>query len=132
MQLQSRRFFVPADRQELRLDSPRFRAMCEAVLSSGSQIRFQARGLSMQPNILDGDTVLVASAGKTDLQRGDIVLSHSADGFRVHRLISPQAVGGLLTRGDAGQENDPEPQILVGRVITIERNNRKISLTAPR
>jgi uncharacterized repeat protein (TIGR01451 family) len=122
---------VPADRHELSLDSPRFRAMCEAVLSSGSHIRFQARGLSMQPNILDGDTVVVAPARKTDLQRGDIVLSHSADGFRVHRFISPHANGGILTRGDAGQENDLEPQHLTGRVIAVERNNRQVFLNTP-
>jgi uncharacterized repeat protein (TIGR01451 family) len=122
---------VSQSKPALWTDSPRFRVMCEAVLAEGSQARFRVRGMSMQPNLLDGDTVVVAPAKKTDLRRGDIVLSHSRDGLRVHRFISVHANGGIVTRGDAGQENDPEPQNLAGRVIAIERNGKRITLSQP-
>ena len=122
---------MPHSKTELWSDSPRFRVMCEAVLSEGSQVRFRVRGMSMQPNLLDGDAVVVAPAQKSELRRGDIVFSQSRDGLRVHRFVSAQATGEIVTRGDAGQENDPEPQQLAGRVIAIERNGQRISLTRP-
>src|SRR5580693_3536765 len=120
-----RRFFVPQSKTELWTDSPRFRAMCEAVLAEGAQVRFRVSGMSMQPNLLDGDTVVVAPARENELRRGDVVLTEGKDGLRVHRFISEDAAGGIVTRGDAGQENDPEPQKLAGRVVAIERNGRK-------
>ena len=116
---------------ELWTDSPRFRAMCEAVLAEGAQVRFRVSGMSMQPNLLDGDTVVVAPARENELRRGDVVLTEGKDGLRVHRFISSDTTGGIVTRGDAGQENDPEPQKLAGRVVTIERGGRKISTTQP-
>jgi uncharacterized repeat protein (TIGR01451 family) len=105
--------------------------MCEAVLAQGTQVRFRVSGMSMQPNLLDGDTVVVAPAQKNELRRGDVVLTEGNDGLRVHRFISEDEAGGIVTRGDAGQENDPEPQKLAGRVVAIERNGRKISVTQP-
>ena len=59
--MQWRPFFVPRNDTIWR-DSPRFRAMCEALLSSGHRVRFQVRGLSMQPNLRDGDAVVVERA----------------------------------------------------------------------
>jgi uncharacterized repeat protein (TIGR01451 family) len=131
MEARSRRFSVPHSQPELWTDSPRFRAMCEAVLSEGAEVRFRVRGMSMQPNLLDGEMVVVAPATKTELRRGEVVLSHSPDGLRVHRLVSIDSASGIVTRGDAGQENDPEAQKLLGRVIAIDRNGRRISMTQP-
>ena len=94
---------MPQSKPELWTDSPRFRAMCEAVLAQGAQVRFHVSGMSMQPNLLDGDTVVVAPAQRADLRRGDIVLTQSSEGLRVHRFISADVSGGIVTRGDAGQ-----------------------------
>src|SRR5262249_16620562 len=104
---------------QLWTDSPRFRAMCEAVLGSGNQVRFHVRGQSMQPNLLDGDVVVVEPARQSDVRRGDIILSHDQNSLRVHRLVSENSVNSLTTRGDSGLENDPDPQTLLGRVIAI-------------
>jgi len=120
---------VPRNDALLWTDSPRFRAICETVLASGSQVRFHVRGLSMQPNLRDGDAVIVARVAQTELQRGDIVLSQDRDGLRVHRLVEANSSDALVTRGDTGLENDVAPQRLVGRVISIERNGIQISAT---
>lgn len=108
-------------------DSPRFRSMCEAVLRSGNHVRFHVRGASMQPNLLEGDAVVVAPACQSDLRRGDILLSHDRHSLRVHRLVSESSVNTLVTRGDTGLGNDLDPQTLMGRVVAIERHGRTIA-----
>ena len=69
---------MPHSAPELWTDSPRFRAMCEAVLAAGSRVRFHVRGMSMQPNLLDGDQVVVVPASSNkELRKGEIVLVES-------------------------------------------------------
>jgi uncharacterized repeat protein (TIGR01451 family) len=113
-------------------DSRQFAVVCEAALDDGLRVRFRADGRSMQPNILDGDTVIVApiSAGKP--RRGDIALTKCDRGFVLHRVIGwDKATGALITRGDAGQENDAPAGKLLGKVIAIEREGRVISFERP-
>lgn len=114
---------MPPEPIQLRSDSPRFRAMCEAVLAAGHRIRFRAEGASMQPNIQSGDLLVVAPASIPQVRRGDIVLSQNADGLRAHRIVRiDRSTGSIVTRGDAGLENDP-PAKIVGRVETIQRRD---------
>jgi len=110
----------------LQTDSPRFLAMCEAVLAAGSHVRFHVRGLSMQPNLLDGDKVVLAPASTKELRKGEIVLTQSADGLRVHRIVDAEASDRIVTRGDAGQESDLAADKVIGRVIEIERGGKTI------
>ncbi len=113
-------------------DSRQFAVVCEAALDGGLRVRFRADGRSMQPNVLDGDTVVVApiSAGKP--KRGDIALTRGDAGFVLHRVIGwDSATGSIVTRGDAGQQNDAPAAKLLGKVIAIERGGKKISVTAP-
>ncbi len=113
-------------------DSRKFAVVCEAALDDGLRVRFRADGRSMQPNVLDGDTVVVApiSAGKP--RRGDIALTKGDRGFVLHRVIAwDQSTGALVTRGDAGQQNDEPAGKLLGRAIAIEREGRVISLERP-
>ena len=86
----------------------------------------------MQPNVRHGDLVEVAPIFVGEPERGDIVLARSRAGFRLHRVVGRDAeTGKIVTRGDAGQQNDDPPEIVLGRVISIERNRRKISLETP-
>ncbi len=113
-------------------DSLQFAVVCEAALDDGVRIRFRADGRSMQPNVLDGDTVVVApiSAGKP--KRGDIALTRNDRGFVLHRVIGwDLATGAIITRGDAGQQNDAPGAKLLGKVIAIERGGKTISMTSP-
>jgi len=113
-------------------DSCKFAVVCEAALGESLRVRFRANGQSMQPNVLDGDTVVVApisTAGKVAI--GDIALTRGEDGFVLHRVAAIDPVtGAIVTRGDAGQQNDPGNAKLLGKAVAIEREGRTISLTA--
>jgi uncharacterized repeat protein (TIGR01451 family) len=112
---------VPKHRAIEKHDSAQFAALCDALLRQGVKVRFRARGESMQPNILNDDAIVVAPADPTDLRPGEVVLIHCADGFRVHRVLQEAAAtGDIVTRGDASQENDPAPDLVLGKVIVIE------------
>ena len=111
-------------------DSRQFAVVCEAVLSESLRVRFRANGESMQPNVLDGDTIVVAPLSAGAPKRGDIALTRGEQGFILHRVIGLDPVtGGILTRGDAGQQNDPRAGKVLGKVIAIERDGKTISLT---
>ena len=113
----------------VRRNSAQFGDVSAALLQLGLKVRFRAHGRSMQPNILNDDAVIVAPARCNDLHRGDVVLAHGSDGFRVHRVLRKgHEEGEIVTRGDAGQENDAVASSVLGRVIAIERGGRMISV----
>ncbi len=113
-------------------NSAQFAAVCEALLERGAKVRFRAHGRSMQPNILDNDALTIAPVQQKDLRRGDVALTHGRDGFRAHRVYNRNsAARNVITRGDSGQENDPATQTILGKVVAIERNGRKASITTP-
>jgi len=112
-------------------NSAQFAAVCEALLRRGANVRFRAHGQSMQPNVLENDAVIVAPAEQT-LERGDVALTYGKDGFRVHRVrFTDGSAGEIVTRGDAGQENDAAVNVVLGKVVAIERNGQKISMERP-
>ncbi|HKV25381.1 MAG TPA: C25 family cysteine peptidase [Candidatus Acidoferrum sp.] len=111
-------------------NSKQFGEVCGALLDRGLTVRFRANGLSMRPNILNEDGVLVAPASVENSGRGDVLLTQGADGFRVHRVVSRCAGEEVITRADSGEENDPAARVL-GRVIAIERNGRMLSMNFP-
>src|SRR5271165_2634199 len=90
-------------------DSKLFEEVIRELLEQGMSARFQARGSSMSPAIRDGEVVEVTPVMVTKLRKDDIVLAKSNCGFRLHRivLVDP-AKDVFVTRGDCGQENDPE------------------------
>ena len=113
-------------------DSAQFAAVCEALLERGVNVRFRAQGQSMKPNILDDDAVIVAPVKQEELRRGDVALTHGEDGFRAHRVHDClSSAGNVITRGDAGQEDDPSTQTILGKVVAIERDGQKTSITTP-
>jgi len=119
---------VPERKTTEKRNSAQFAAVCEALLERGAHVRFRASGLSMQPNILHGDAVVVARARSSDLHQGDVALTRGMDGFRVHRVSrGPRSGECVITRGDAGQQNDPAPSSVLGKVIEVERGGRVIS-----
>lgn len=116
----------------VRRDSAQFAAACQALLQAGAKIRFRANGRSMRPNILDNDAVIVASCGLEDLHTGDVALTRSSDGFRVHRVSAtdPRSCS-VITRSDAGQEDDPATGSVLGKVVALERRGSLHSLDYP-
>jgi uncharacterized repeat protein (TIGR01451 family) len=110
-----------------RKDSRAFSALCEEVLKRGLNVRFQASGRSMLPNISDGDALIVAPPIAAGARRGQIAFTHGPDGLRAHRVVSQTSAGKVITRGDAGLANDRGEHVIVGKVISIERGRKSAS-----
>ncbi|MGR6967497.1 signal peptidase I [Geodermatophilus sp. URMC 61] len=67
---------------------------------------------SMEPRLSPGDVVLTRPVLPQDLQPGQVLLfpdPEGADRLVLHRLVSFDARGDLVTRGDANQSNDTTP-----------------------
>jgi signal peptidase I len=86
-------------------------------------------GMSMYPVLRDSDLLLIKPYDKQRIRVGDIVLFRSAEGgiLLVHRVVdvSPR---GVRTRGDYGQEIDPDyvqPEEIRGKVVALWRNGKK-------
>jgi uncharacterized repeat protein (TIGR01451 family) len=119
---------VPERKTTEKRNSAQFAAVCEALLERGAHVRFRASGQSMQPNILHGDAVVVAHVESSDLHPGDVALTRGMDGFRVHRVSRGHRSGEcVITRGDAGRENDAALSAVLGKVIEVEHGGRVIS-----
>ena len=103
-------------------NSSQFGEVSATLLQLGLKVRFRANGLSMRPNILNNDVVVVAPVETWQLRRGDVALTRGSDGFRAHRISGASAEGGIVTRADAGQENDAPTDFVLGKVIAVERN----------
>jgi len=91
-----------------------------SFLREGKTVRFVANGLSMQPVINDGETIVVEPVVK--LRRGEIYVYEKGDGIIVHRLI--RIDGDRLTfRGERAIDNDPPVarDRVIGRVVTVKR-----------
>jgi hypothetical protein len=95
---------------ELVIGSGDFQALAADILRSGSVLRFRARGISMDPSIVDGDVVEVRRVHSGQVRVGDVILARSA-GQRlvVHRVVARTGDAHsptLTTQGDALQHPD--------------------------
>jgi signal peptidase I len=119
------------------LNHPQFLAIAREILVSGHSLQFRARGGSMRPLIRDGDLLEIAPLQPNQLSRGDILLyQHSSSQLLVHRLVGIEKTGQqtrLLMQGDAVVHTDgwSTSEQVLGRVVSIHRANRKISLKQP-
>src|SRR5690349_5839358 len=103
---------------EPRNESATFAQLTHAFIESGQAFRFQAQGRSMTPTILDGEVVHVEPLGNSRVWTGDIVLYQKHGQFKAHRVVRRRGEF-LITRGDAGIENDDPVCVaeIVGRVV---------------
>lgn len=111
-----------------------FNELCTDLLNQGQAVRFAASGTSMRPTIRNGEIITVEPAEPESVKRGDIVFCAHGKGFVAHRLVRYHLVEGcppqFVLRGDATcrhEEMCDAPQIL-GRVIAVERGNRRLAL----
>src|SRR5580658_6798432 len=115
-----------------RRDTAQFAMLCEEVLQRGLRVRFLAHGLSMQPNVLNGDAVIAEPVVAQELRRGDIALTLGQHGVLLHRVIKiDSATHRIVTRGDAGKQNDTPAELVLGRAVCLERDGKIISLQTP-
>jgi len=88
---------MPVREVQHRKDSRLFAQLCSTLLRKGHSVQFSVHGESMRPNILDGDSVLVAPTATRDLRQGDIALVENPDGLRLHRVVSFPSSGTVIT-----------------------------------
>jgi hypothetical protein len=102
---------------------------------AGAQHWFAVEGQSMTPLLREGDSVLV-SHGREGVQRGSVVLFRQKGKLVAHRVlrITRDSEGSTLTtKGDSLRSIDaPVPaDNIVGRVVAIKRQERKLRLDSP-
>jgi hypothetical protein len=114
--------------------------LAEEVVRTFGEVRLRVFGTSMVPAMLPGDVVTIRLAGLEEISAGEVVLFAQNGRLFVHRVVSQKAISSagktadayLVTRGDRLQHEDPPVSSLelLGRVISLERDNRKIELEA--
>src|SRR5882724_6215301 len=114
---------TPSTWETQRQGPPTFAVVVRDLLRAGTAVRFPAPGLSMLPEIQDGDVLHVAPVRADELRCGEIVLVDDGIKLRAHRLIvSDTRADKFVTQGDASQEPDApvRAQQILGRVIAKE------------
>lgn len=119
---------MPTRDASVRKDSHLFLELCEALLRRGHPVQFTVHGQSMQPNLLDGDTVLVEPVAPGQLRLGDVALMQTSQGICVHR-VNHVSDSKFTTRGDAGLENDAHAFRVFGRIVSRSRDSRTQSFS---
>ncbi len=86
-------------------------------------------GSSMNPTLMSGDRLHTVPCDWQEIRRGDVIvfISPTDESKVVHRVVSVDA-NGIGTRGDNCNCIDPwvlSPDQIVGRVISVQRGNRR-------
>jgi signal peptidase I len=113
-------------------------ALVEEVVRSIGEVRLRVLGTSMAPAMLPGDLVSIRRASLNEISVGEVVLFLQNGRMFVHRVVGKSEISAagnpaehcLITRGDRLRHDDPpvSPRELLGRVVTIERDNRAIEV----
>jgi phage repressor protein C with HTH and peptisase S24 domain len=71
----------------------------ESLRKSGN-LRFRVQGTSMLPTIRPGTCVKIREAAADQIVKGDIVLTKTSAGLRLHRVVEIRRGPLFVTRGD--------------------------------
>jgi signal peptidase I len=108
------------------------------VVRTHGEVRLRVFGTSMAPAMLPGDLVTIRRATLGEVSTGDVVLFLQNGRFFVHRVVGAEMNRApdrsldarLITRGDRLRHDDApvDPKELLGRVVSLERDRRKVEL----
>ena len=89
-------------------------------------------GPSMNPTLRAGDGLRVLPYGNKRIRPGDVVVFQDPETKRhvVHRIITIDSAG-ARARGDNNSRIDPwilKPEDIIGRVISVKRDNRRVTI----
>ena len=114
------------------------KALVEDVVRSFGTVRLRLLGTSMVPAMLPGDLVSIRRASLDEISVGEVVLFLQNGRLFIHRVVGGNHVSAagnteepcLITRGDRLRHDDPpvSSRELLGRVVSIERDDRNIEL----
>ena len=116
------------------MPNSQFFALAKQLLREGKKIEIPVKGGSMRPFLFDGETVVVAPVGvDCPLRKCDIILAETSTGqVMMHRIreISP---AGIRMKGDGNlyQSELVRPEDVMGRVLSVVRHGKTISLYTP-
>ena len=120
--------------EKVQVPNSQFFALAKQLLREGKKIEIPVKGGSMRPFLFDGETVVVAPVGvDCPLRRCDIILAETSTGqVMMHRIreISP---AGIRMKGDGNlyQSELVRPEDVMGRVLSVVRHGKTISLYTP-
>jgi len=107
------------------------------VLAKRGRIALRVHGTSMLPWVRPGDVALIRKADAGAVRFGDVALFLHGEHLLVHRIVRKS--GGFdgekfLTKGDAHPNADSllGKEQLLGRVVRIFRDGKRIDMEAPR
>jgi Peptidase S24-like len=108
-----------------------------SALKRRGRISLRVHGTSMQPWMRPKDIALIRKIAIENVRCGDVVLFRRENHLLVHRIIEKRGTldsAQLFSKGDAHPASDGvvQAQELLGRVVRIYRNGRRIDLDAPR
>lgn len=108
-----------------------FAEMVCDVLGIGCCVRFRAQGWSMTPTIKEAEKITVKPATPSEVRVGDIVLYRKGGKLTAHRVMTTDSRR-FIVRGDALRNSDPpvEAAQILGKVVSVERRGRHVSLTS--
>jgi hypothetical protein len=107
------------------------------ALKRRGRISLRVHGTSMQPWVRPEDIALIRQISIENVRCGDVVLFRREHQLFVHRIVEKRGslnATQLFSKGDAHPTSDGavQEQELLGRVMRIYRNGRRIDLDAPR
>lgn len=107
------------------------------ALKRRGRISLRVHGTSMQPWVRPKDIAMIRQISMENVRCGDVVLFRRENHLFVHRIVEKRGSLNsfqLLSKGDAHPTSDGvvHQQELLGRVIRICRDGRRIDLDAPR
>ena len=120
--------------EKVQVPNSQFFALAKQLLREGKKIEIPVKGGSMRPFLFDGETVVVAPVGvDCPLRKCDIILAKTSTGqVMMHRIreISP---AGIRMKGDGNlyQSELIRPKDVMGRVLSVVRHGKTISLYTP-
>src|SRR5260370_8061750 len=106
------------------------------AVKRGGRISLRVHGTSMQPWVRPKDIALIRQISIENVRCGDGVLFRRENQLFVRRIVEergPLNAAQLLSKGDTHPTSDGvvQEQELLGRVMRIYRNGRRIDLDAP-
>jgi hypothetical protein len=107
------------------------------ALKQRGRISLRVHGASMQPWVRPKDIALIRQISIENVRCGDVVLFRRENHLFVHRIVERRGslnASQLFSKGDAHPTSDGvvQEKELLGRVMRIYRNGRRIDLDAPR
>jgi signal peptidase I len=105
--------------------------LVETVIGRGRNFTFRVKGNSMHPLIRNGDVITLMRASPEELVLGDVVayVERWSGRLAVHRIIWKRR-GAYYIKGDnaAGVVTISEPKAILGRVCTVMRRQRRVTI----